>query len=1055
MAAENDLANSKKAKKDKKSKKDKKDKKHKKADADSSGEPLPGEDAFDEEVRRLLEDDDDDAPAAVPVDALSSKQSPGAEVQKEQPPLEKIEHSSEDPLSKRPRTGDSPSDVNSSGTASKTEAVGAEETSFWDALHTKVSGGSVEGGSGLVPLQHEAGQPEAASSEFGVSAAHAALLARKMERIMSISGAKLSLRRNRLSIAGGPASVPALRYARAVVDRKVTAIDSVDDMSLVFVSLDWADNWTGQDVVEREEGVLIVPKVVQSSSSSSRSSFSPGDLVEFQSPETKIWSMATVMSRVASRRLRLRFSRDHVEQEVEDCLIRAAAVIAIFGDCRQRLAAEARILADFDSKSTGALAAWLQSPSRCARRLGSSGGSLPVRQETLWRLEKSPFPAQLLQATGCLAARFFLWPPVRPSSASGKVTQALPYVLFAGTQEQRWQALQILSTFAAGMDSRKHQSLPACLTGDCRTVSMPKGVLPVLMGKQMSGILQLMKSTRTFIFPLKEEDEKGADKDMDDMLEMMLDDKVLEGSCEVAIFGQPRARIGAELKIMALIEHERPGWITDKVSLRETLSRVLVHVDMRWLSVSFGVLQYSDWIERTNTAIPKLPPVCRVMLCDVLISEATGFAIDRIEALISGMSLSPLPALSVGEPSQGELLAAASGMQISLNIQDWLVKSPSGVQLDWSCGCDPAVTANGCHEVLQSCTFVLKATRQSEAGLPRRQTCGEGSCTQREYLAWVVAGRIAAALTRRRGKGNMMQQQINGCVPCTNCCVAVPQDRYYAVETFGKFGKVVEPGLACVGFDLCGCCISFRAITSRVEQNLVCVSTKTKDNVFVQVKVAVQQSVMPDYIELAMYKLSDVNQQVDSYVSDVVRSFVPHMTLDEAFEKKDDISDAVEKRLKTEMAAFGFCIRKALVTELMPNQDVVNSMNEINKQKRLRDAAIMAAEGEKIKVVKAAEASADAAQLQGEGISRQRRAIIDGLRDSITHGTGETMSTEKISELLLITQYFETLRDIAAQNKASAVFLPQGPGAVSDIASQIRNGILQGGAAAAPGQHRM
>ncbi|CAE8713922.1 unnamed protein product, partial [Polarella glacialis] len=293
------------------------------------------------------------------------------------------------------------------------------------------------------------------------------------------------------------------------------------------------------------------------------------------------------------------------------------------------------------------------------------------------------------------------------------------------------------------------------------------------------------------------------------------------------------------------------------------------------------------------------------------------------------------------------------------------------------------------------------------------------------------------------------------CIPCTNCCVTVPQDRYYAVETFGKFGKVLEPGLACVGFDLCGCCINFRAITSRVEQNLVFVSTKTKDNVFVQVKVAVQQSVMPEFIELAMYKLSDVNQQVDSYVADVVRSFVPHMTLDEAFEKKDDISDAVEKRLKTEMAAFGFCIRKALVTELVPNQDVVNSMNEINKQKRLRDAAIMAAEGEKIKVVKAAEASADAAQLQGEGIARQRRAIIDGLRDSITAGTGETMSTEKISELLLITQYFETLRDIAAQNKASAVFLPHGPGAVQDIASQIRNGILQGGAAAAPGQQRM
>jgi len=153
-----------------------------------------------------------------------------------------------------------------------------------------------------------------------------------------------------------------------------------------------------------------------------------------------------------------------------------------------------------------------------------------------------------------------------------------------------------------------------------------------------------------------------------------------------------------------------------------------------------------------------------------------------------------------------------------------------------------------------------------------------------------------------------------------------------------------------------------------------------------------------------------------------------------------------KKKLLVEMAAYGFQIHKALVTELVPNNEVVQSMNEINKQKRLRDAAIMAAEAEKVKVVKAAEASADAAQLQGEGIARQRRAIIDGLRDSITHGTQENLSTEKISELLLITQYFETLRDIAAQSKAQTVFLPHSASAVSDVASQIRNGVMQAGA---------
>jgi regulator of protease activity HflC (stomatin/prohibitin superfamily) len=297
-----------------------------------------------------------------------------------------------------------------------------------------------------------------------------------------------------------------------------------------------------------------------------------------------------------------------------------------------------------------------------------------------------------------------------------------------------------------------------------------------------------------------------------------------------------------------------------------------------------------------------------------------------------------------------------------------------------------------------------------------------------------------------------MQKTETGCVPCCNCVVTVPQDKFYAVEYFGKMGKMLPPGLNFAGFDVCGCCISFRSITSRVEQNSVQVQTKTKDNVFVIVNVAVQQSVKPDSVELAMYKLSNVNLQIDAYVSDVVRSQVPMMTLDEAFEKKDDISHAIQDRLTVEMASYGFQIHKALVTEVQPDASVMASMNEINKQRRLRDASVMAAEAEKIKVVKAAEAAADAAQLQGEGIARQRRAIIDGLRDSITHGTEESLSTDKISELLLITQYFETLRDIAADSKAQTVFLPHSAGAVADVASQIRNGILQAGA---PGQMRM
>jgi len=294
----------------------------------------------------------------------------------------------------------------------------------------------------------------------------------------------------------------------------------------------------------------------------------------------------------------------------------------------------------------------------------------------------------------------------------------------------------------------------------------------------------------------------------------------------------------------------------------------------------------------------------------------------------------------------------------------------------------------------------------------------------------------------------------SGCIPLTNCCVTVPQDKIYAVEWFGSFEKVLGSGLHFVGPDCAGCCITFRSITKRVEQNDVIVETKTKDNVFVLVKVSVQQTVIPEQAESAIYKLANVSAQIDSYVSDVVRSHVPKMNLDEAFENKDSISQAIMETLTKSMFEYGFQIIKALVTELKPSQDVMNSMNEINKQKRLRDAALMASEAEKIRVVKKAEADCEAARLQGEGIAKQREAIVEGLKRSVTSGSEEQLSSGKISELLLITQYFETLRDIGANSKATSVFIPHSPGdGMRDIAGQIRSGMLQGGAV--PMQQRM
>mmetsp|Transcript_115272 Transcript_115272/g.321209 ORF Transcript_115272/g.321209 Transcript_115272/m.321209 type:complete len:321 (-) Transcript_115272:178-1140(-) len=307
-------------------------------------------------------------------------------------------------------------------------------------------------------------------------------------------------------------------------------------------------------------------------------------------------------------------------------------------------------------------------------------------------------------------------------------------------------------------------------------------------------------------------------------------------------------------------------------------------------------------------------------------------------------------------------------------------------------------------------------------------------------------------MAQNRGYGTMdsnnkagQQRRETGMLPCTNCLVSVPQDKFFAVERFGQFDIIIGPGLSCVGCDCCGICIGLRSITRRVEQNECFIETKTKDNVFVIVRVAVQQSVIPERAESALYKLADVGAQIDSYVADVVRSHVPKMMLDEAFENKDSISLAIQEQLGKHMSDYGFTIHKALVTELKPSQDVVNSMNEINKQKRLRDAAVMASEAEKIRIVVKAEADAESMRLQGVGIAKQRAAIVDGLKASIVGEADDKLSSERISELLLITQYFETLKEIGANARSQAVFIPHSPAeGVADIASQIRNGVMQG-----------
>ncbi|XP_057949270.1 hypersensitive-induced response protein 2 [Malania oleifera] len=277
-------------------------------------------------------------------------------------------------------------------------------------------------------------------------------------------------------------------------------------------------------------------------------------------------------------------------------------------------------------------------------------------------------------------------------------------------------------------------------------------------------------------------------------------------------------------------------------------------------------------------------------------------------------------------------------------------------------------------------------------------------------------------------------------------CIQVDQSTVAVKETFGKFDEVLEPGCHCLpwcfGSQLAG------NLSLRVQQLDVRCETKTKDNVFVTVVASVQYRAMAARAEDAFYKLSNTRSQIQAYVFDVIRASVPKLELDAVFEQKNDIAKAVEDELEKAMSAYGYEIVQTLIVDIEPDEHVKRAMNEINAASRMRMAANEKAEAEKILQIKRAEGDAESKYLAGLGISRQRQAIVDGLRDSVlAFSTNVPGTTAKdVMDMVLVTQYFDTMKEIGASSKSSSVFIPHGPGAVRDVASQIREGLLQASA---------
>ena len=271
----------------------------------------------------------------------------------------------------------------------------------------------------------------------------------------------------------------------------------------------------------------------------------------------------------------------------------------------------------------------------------------------------------------------------------------------------------------------------------------------------------------------------------------------------------------------------------------------------------------------------------------------------------------------------------------------------------------------------------------------------------------------------------------------------IPERQSWVIQRLGKFNRIARPGFK-LRIPIIESVASKENL--KIQQLDVDVETKTNDDVFVILKISVQYRIINNKVYEAFYELDDPHGQIASYIFDEVRAEVPKLPLDDVFARKDDIAIAVRDNISAQMEQYGYKIVKTLITDINPDELVKASMNKINAATREKEAAVQEAEAEKIRIVKRAEAEADSKRLSGEGIAKQRLEIVRGFKESVEdfQKALQEVDPQEIMQFVLMTQYFDTLTAIGANENNNTVMVPHTPGGMKDFQNQIIQGTFIG-----------
>lgn len=278
----------------------------------------------------------------------------------------------------------------------------------------------------------------------------------------------------------------------------------------------------------------------------------------------------------------------------------------------------------------------------------------------------------------------------------------------------------------------------------------------------------------------------------------------------------------------------------------------------------------------------------------------------------------------------------------------------------------------------------------------------------------------------------------------------VDQQTVSIVTRFGKFARLAQAGL---NFRIPIIESADGRLSLKVHQLDVKVDTKTEDNVLVSLAVAVQYAVMPERVYDAFYRLRNASAQIEAYVADATRSKAPTLTLDQLYEAKDEVAGTVENALKSAMAHYGYAIVKVLIVNISPDEKVMSAMNDINTAQRERVAAQARADADKILKITAAQADAESMRLMGQGIANQRKAILEGLAAAVAELQEKIpgITVQEIMNVIMMTRYFDALREMAESGNLTTVMLPGSPGGFGDLREQILSALVAGKPAAPSG----